>query len=166
MNLLSCFQPIRAFIFDVDGVLTDGTILILPDGVEARRMHIRDGFALQMAVKKGYCVKIISGNESAEVLYRLEKLGIRDVTMSVSDKAGLVRNYLKQKNLSQEELLYMGDDLPDIQAMQLAGLPCCPFDAAPEVRDVARYISPFCGGNACVRDVIEKTLRVQRRWVL
>jgi 3-deoxy-D-manno-octulosonate 8-phosphate phosphatase (KDO 8-P phosphatase) len=164
MNVLELFKSITTFVFDVDGVLTDGTVLVLPDGVQARRMNIKDGFALQMAIKKGYRIKIISGGNSPEVTDRLEKLGIKDISMAVLDKKALLAQYISQHNLKKEEVLYMGDDLPDLTALQVAGLACCPADAVPEVIAVCKYISPLNGGFACVRDVIEKVLKLNGNW--
>ena len=164
MNILTAFKKITTFVFDIDGVLTDGTVLVLPNGVQARRMHIKDGFALQMALKNGYRVKIISGGNSPEVLDRLNKLGVSDVHMSVLDKGTLLQEWMKAENLKQESVLYMGDDLPDLPALGVVGLPACPADAADEVKKTAIYISPLKGGEACVREVIEKVLRMNGQW--
>ena len=164
MNILTAFKKITTFVFDIDGVLTDGTVLVLPNGVQARRMHIKDGFALQMALKNGYRVKIISGGNSPEVLDRLNKLGVSDVHMSVLDKGTLLQEWMKAENLKKESVLYMGDDLPDLPALGVVGLPACPADAADEVKKAAIYISPLKGGEACVREVIEKVLRMNGQW--
>jgi len=164
MNILSAFKKITTFVFDIDGVLTDGTVLVLPNGVQARRMHIKDGFALQMALKNGYRVKVISGGNSPEVLDRLTKLGVTDVHMSVLDKGTLLLEWMKVENLKKEEVLYMGDDLPDLPALGVVGLPACPADAAEEVKKVSLYISPLKGGEAFVREVIEKVLRMNGHW--
>ncbi|MFZ9388595.1 MAG: KdsC family phosphatase [Chitinophagaceae bacterium] len=164
MNLLDRFKQIRAFVFDVDGVLTDGTVLVLTAGLQARRMHIKDGFALQMAIRHGYLVKIISGGNSPEVTDRLEKLGVHDVSMSVLDKKDFIQEFMTRHNLKPEQVLYMGDDLPDMPAMQLVGLACCPSDAVNEVRESVHYISPLKGGDACVREVIEKVLKLNDHW--
>jgi len=164
MSILSSFKKITTFVFDIDGVLTDGTVLVLPNGVQARRMHIKDGFALQMALKNGYRVKIISGGNSPEVLDRLNKLGVSDVHMSVLDKGTLLQEWMKAENLKKESVLYMGDDLPDLPALGVVGLPACPADAADEVKKAAIYISPLKGGDACVREVIEKVLRMNGQW--
>lgn len=164
MNLLSLFEKITTFIFDVDGVLTDGTVWVLRDGLQARRMHIRDGLALQMALRHGYRVKIISGGNSPEVMDRLQRLGVTDINMSVLDKRTLVETYLRDLGIEPQQALYMGDDLPDVAPLQAVGLAVCPADAVPEVKAVCQYISTLAGGDACVRDVIEKTLRVQGRW--
>ena len=164
MNILTAFKKITTFVFDIDGVLTDGTVLVLPNGVQARRMHIKDGFVLQMALKNGYRVKIISGGNSPEVLDRLNKLGVSDVHMSVLDKGILLQEWMKAENLKKESVLYMGDDLPDLPALGVVGLPACPADAADEVKKAAIYISPLKGGEACVREVIEKVLRMNGHW--
>lgn len=164
MNILSRFSRIRAFVFDVDGVLTDGTLVLLDDGQQARTMHIRDGYALQLAVKKGYHVMVISGASSEAVEKRLAKLGVKEVHMGITDKSSLLQKYLQHHALGAEEVLFMGDDMPDLEAMSLAGLPCCPSDAAPEIRELAAYISPIAGGKGCVRDVIEKTLKINGHW--
>ena len=164
MNVLELFQKISTFIFDVDGILTDAAVIVMDNGIQARRMHIKDGFALQMAQKNGYNVLIISGSNSPQVLDRLSKLGINDVHMSVLDKKQLVLDYMKTNKLKAEQVLYMGDDLPDIPAMSVVGLPCCPSDAVNEVKEAAQYISPINGGYGCVRDVIEKVLKLNDHW--
>jgi 3-deoxy-D-manno-octulosonate 8-phosphate phosphatase (KDO 8-P phosphatase) len=165
MNILEQFKKIRTFVFDIDGVLTDGTLLILKDGLQARQMHVKDGFGLQMALNKGYEVLVISGGYSEESKQRLEKLGVRKVHLAVVNKTEFLVNYVKEHSLKWDEVLYMGDDLPDLPLMQKVGLPCCPADAVYEVRGVSKYISPFNGGWGCVRDVIEKVLKVNGQWV-
>ena len=164
MNVLELFKKITTFIFDVDGVLTDGTVLVLENGLQARRMHIKDGFALQMAAKNGYRILVISGGNSPQVIERLIKLGITDVNMSVLDKKAFVTDYMLKNKLSAEQVLYMGDDLPDLPAMATVGLACCPADAVSEVKEAVQYISPVNGGLGCVRDVIEKALKLNDHW--
>ena len=164
MNVLELFKPITTFVFDVDGVLTDGSVLVLENGLQARRMSIKDGFALQMALKNGYQVRIISGGNSPQVQQRLQKLGVTDVHMSVLDKKAFVEEFMLANNLKKEEVLYMGDDLPDIPPMTVVGLACCPADAVAEVKGAVQYISPVNGGYACVRDVIEKVLKLHDQW--
>ena len=148
----------------MDGVLTDGTVLVLENGLQARRMNIKDGFALQMAVKNGYKVLIVSGGNSPQVTNRLERLGIHEVHMSVADKKTFIADYIQKNNLSKEQVLFMADDLPDLPAMSIVGLPCCPADAVTEVKEAVQYISPVKGGDACVRDVIEKVLKLNDHW--
>lgn len=164
MNVLSLFKPIKAFAFDVDGVLTDGSLLIMPGGEWLRKMNIKDGYALQLAVKKGYHIFIISGATSKPVAERLYKLGVKEVHNGVSDKKQLLLQLMQQYNLLKEQVLYMGDDIPDYEAMQEAGLLSCPFNAASEIKQVCQYISPHNGGEGCVRDVLEKVLKLNNHW--
>jgi 3-deoxy-D-manno-octulosonate 8-phosphate phosphatase (KDO 8-P phosphatase) len=164
MNVLQQFKQVTTFIFDIDGVLTDGTVLVLDNGLQARRMHIKDGFALQMALKNGFRVLIVSGGNSPQVMQRLEKLGVTDVHMSVLDKKAFIHDYARTNRLKKEELLYMGDDLPDLPVMSIVGVACCPADAVTEIKEAVHYISPLAGGSACVRDVIEKVLRLNDKW--
>jgi 3-deoxy-D-manno-octulosonate 8-phosphate phosphatase (KDO 8-P phosphatase) len=158
------FKDITTFIFDVDGVLTDGTVLVLENGLQARRMSIKDGFALQLAVRSGYRVIVVSGSSPSPVVDRLDKLGITDVHMSVLNKEVFISDLIGANKLRREEVLYMGDDLPDLPAMSVVGLPTCPADAAGEIVASAKYISPAKGGEGCVRDVIEQVLKANGHW--
>ncbi|TMI62910.1 MAG: 3-deoxy-D-manno-octulosonate 8-phosphate phosphatase [Bacteroidetes bacterium] len=164
MNVLELFSKITTFVFDVDGVLTDGTVLVLPNGVQARQMHIKDGFGLQMATRNGFKVVIVSGGTSEPVVDRLNRLGITEVYMTVIDKKEFLETYMNKKGLKWNELLYMADDLPDLEVMKHCGVSACPADAVTEVKDIAHYISPINGGFGCVREVIEKVLKVQGKW--
>ena len=139
MNILELFTPIKTFVFDVDGVLATDMLLIV-QGDWARSMNIKDGFGLQLAVKKGYRVVIISGAKSAPVLERLTALGIKDIFLGVHHKKEKLQEYVQQYDLKWEEILYMGDDIPDFSAMQLVGLPCCPADAVNEIKQISKYI--------------------------
>lgn len=163
-NPFSNFNHIKAFAFDVDGVLTNGDLIILPNGVMARTMNVKDGYALQLAIKKGYPIAIISGGNSKEVIERVNILGINDVYMNVTDKVEALKNFQQKHQLQQEEILFMGDDLPDADVMQSVGLPCCPNDAVDEIKEICKYISPFNGGKGCARDVIEKVLKLANKW--
>lgn len=162
--MLDKFKHITTFVFDVDGVMTDGSLLVLPGGVMARRMNIKDGYALQLAVKRGYRVLVISGGNAPEVKERLEKLGVKDVWMQVKDKTALLQHVMQEHGLDRNAVLYLGDDLPDLSVMQTVGLPCCPADAARDIKEIAHYISPLKGGEGCVRDVIEKVMRLRGNW--
>ena len=164
MNLLDQFKKIKTFVFDIDGVLTDGTVIVLSGDQQLRRMNIKDGFALQMAVIKGYRVFIISGGNSEAVKERLAKLGVTDVYMSVHDKKSFLQKMLTDIKQDWQDVLYMGDDLPDLELMQVAGISACPADAVAEIRETAKYISPLAGGAGCARDVIEKVLRQNDHW--
>ncbi len=162
--MLEKFKHIDCFVFDVDGVLTDGSLLVLQDGLMARKMNIRDGYALQLAVKKGYRIVIISGGNSEEVKDRLLKLGVTEVWMQTENKAKVLADIILKNGLAKESVLYMGDDIPDLEVMELSGLPCCPADAAQEIRDKSVYISRLKGGEGCARDVIEKVMKLRGDW--
>ena len=164
MNILELFKGIKTLVFDMDGVLTDGSLLILPDGIMARRMNIKDGYALQLAVKKGYNIVIVSGGSSPDAKNRLQKLGIQEVYLEVADKLIFLESYLNTHQLSWNNMLYMGDDIPDLEVMKMVKLACCPEDAVSEIRTVSKYISPVKGGFGCVRDVIEKALKLNGHW--
>jgi len=166
MTVLERFQKIKLFVFDVDGVLTDGSLYVFNDGEQARKMNIKDGFALQLAIKKGYGMLVISGAYSEAVQKRLEKLGITDVLMKVTDKRETLLRYLEEKKISAEHVLFMGDDIPDYSVMKIAGLACAPANAAPEIRSIAHFISTSNGGEGCVREVIEKVLKINGHWEL
>lgn len=164
MNVLSLFKPIKAFAFDVDGVLTDGTLFLMPDGEMVRRMHIKDGYALQLAIKKGYHVFVISGGKSELVKERLHKLGVTQVYMQAHNKTEILQQCLHQHSLQPHEVLYMGDDMPDLEVIHQVGLPCAPADACSEIKAVSKYISASNGGFGCARDVIEKVLKLNGHW--
>ena len=164
MNVLEDFKHITTFVFDVDGVLTDGTVLLLENGLQARKMNIKDGLALQMALKNGYHVVIISGGYSEPVLQRLHYLGIKEVYLATKNKLQFLEKYKEEQGLEWKEILYMGDDLPDIPTLEQVGLSCCPADAVQEVKAVSKYISILNGGYGCVRDVIEKVLKLNGQW--
>lgn len=162
--MLDRFKAITTFVFDVDGVLTDGSVLLLENGLQARQMNIKDGLALQMALQNGFQVILISGANSEPVRQRFQYLGVQEVHLGIKDKLGCLEGLLEQHQLQWHEVLFMGDDLPDIPVMSKAGLACCPADAAVDVQKISTYISPFGGGCGCVRDVIEKVLRLNNRW--
>jgi 3-deoxy-D-manno-octulosonate 8-phosphate phosphatase (KDO 8-P phosphatase) len=164
MNFKEKFNKITTFIFDVDGVLTDGTVMLLPGGELVRKMNIKDGYALQLAIKQGFNICIITGGKSESVKDRLKGLGITDVYLNVQDKVDKYEDYIFSNELSSEEILYMGDDMPDYQVMQKVFLATCPNDAAPEIKNICEYISPKNGGQGCVRDIIEQVLKVQGKW--
>jgi len=155
---------ITTFIFDVDGVLTDGTVHVTPTGEMLREMHIRDGFAMKAAVESGYNVCIISGGSNEGIRIRLKNLGITDIYLACSDKVETFKEYIDIYKIKAEEVLYMGDDIPDFHVMQLVGLPTCPQDAAPEIKSISNYISHINGGKGAVRDVIEQVMKVQEKW--
>lgn len=155
---------IDTFIFDVDGVLTNGVVTVMPDGELVRQMNIKDGYALKTAVDKGYRVCIISGGTNEGVRTRLKNLGITDIYLGAHDKVEQYNELLDMYTILPENVLYMGDDIPDYPVMKLVGLPACPNDAAPEIQGIASYISYKKGGEGCVRDIIEQVMRVQGKW--
>lgn len=157
-------NQISTFIFDVDGVLTDGTVHITSSGEMLRTMNIKDGYALKTAVDKGYNVCIISGGSNEGVRLRLKGLGITDIYLGAHNKIEQLDDYFTKKGITSENALYMGDDIPDYPVMKGIGLPCCPQDAAPEIKAISKYVSHKNGGKGAVRDVIEQVLKVQGKW--
>lgn len=165
MSLLNQFKQVKCFAFDVDGVLTDGSLLLLNDGQMVRSMNTKDGYALQFAIKKGYHIIIISGGVNAEgARLRLNKLGITEVHFQATNKKQVLETYMQTHALTPEQVLFMGDDIPDYPAMATVGLPCCPSDAVAEIKSIAKYIAAQPGGKGCVREVIEKVLKLQGHW--
>ncbi len=163
-NFKTKLTSVKAFIFDVDGVLTNGSVTLMPDGELVRMMNIKDGYALQLVVKKGYKVCIISGGKSEMVRKRLNGLGISDIYLGVNTKIDSFKEFIEIHKINPIEILYMGDDIPDYEVMQLIGVPTCPNDSAQEIKDISIYISDKKGGEGAVRDVIEQVLRVQDKW--
>lgn len=161
---LTKLHSIKAFIFDIDGVLTDATVHVTETGEQLRRFNIRDGYAMQLAIKRGFYVCAISGGKSASIVSRLKGLGLTDIHLGADKKADAYNAIIQKYRLASAEVLYMGDDIPDIPAMKLAGVPVCPADGAEEVKALSIYISPKAGGAGCVRDVIEKVMKVQKKW--
>lgn len=164
-HYLNILPHVKTMIFDVDGVLTDGSVTLLPNGEQVRKMSSRDGFAIQLAVKKGYKIIVITGGSSQMVKQKLEQLGVKEVYLKSYNKIEVFEDVCVMHNLNPERVLYMGDDLPDYEVMKRVGVPCCPENAAWEIREISSYISPLKGGEGCVRDVIEKVLRSQQNWV-
>ncbi len=155
---------VQAFIFDVDGVLTNGMVTIFPDGELVRNMNIKDGYALKCAIDAGFPVCIISGGNSKGVKKRLEGLGVTEIYLGVHNKIEKYNEILEKHKLNPAHIVYMGDDIPDYPVMELVGVACAPQDAAPQIKTIAKYVSPIKGGEGCVRDIIEQVLRVQGKW--
>ena len=155
---------ITTLIFDVDGVLTNGIVQITSNGELLRNMSIKDGYAIKTAIKLGYKICIISGGTNKGVKTRLQELGVTDIYLGTHNKIEQFEDFLNGYNIKPENVLYMGDDIPDYEVMQLAGLACCPKDAVAEIQAISKYISQKKGGDGCVRDVIEQVLKVQGNW--
>jgi 3-deoxy-D-manno-octulosonate 8-phosphate phosphatase (KDO 8-P phosphatase) len=164
-NFKEDINNVKAFVFDVDGVFSDGILILNPDGELTRSMNIKDGFAVQLAVRKGYPVGIITGSNSESIKKRFHTLGVTEVYLKSSNKLIDFNQFCLKNNLPQENVMYMGDDLPDYPVMQKAGFPVCPKDAVSEIKQIARYISDRDGGKGCVRDVIEQVLRTHGKWM-
>ncbi len=162
--MLATLQKITCFIFDVDGVLTNGDVMVMPNGVLTRKMNIKDGYALQLAVKKGYKVWVISGGNSVEVEERLHNLGVTEVHMKVKDKRALVQELSVLHQVPLNEMIFMGDDMPDYEAMSIVGVAACPKDAAVDIKSISTYISLANGGSGCAREIIEKVLKLNNHW--
>lgn len=157
-------KNITTFIFDIDGVLTDGSVLLHPDGDLIRTMNVKDGFAVKEAIQKGYHIGVISGGRSGSVRKRLLDLGVKDIHLGVHDKITSLERFLEDVKVPLSECLYMGDDLPDFHTMQKVQLATAPNDAVDEIKSIAHYVSPVNGGRGCVRDVIEQVLKAQNKW--
>ncbi|HLP13494.1 MAG TPA: HAD family hydrolase [Flavobacteriales bacterium] len=158
-------KHITTIILDFDGVLTDGTVFLLPPKEFVRTMHVRDSFAIEYAVKNGLNIAVITGGNNEVVVERMKYLGVNDVFLRASkNKLEIYEHYKKDKNLKNEEILYMGDDIPDCEPLKVAGLAACPNDAADEIKKLCEYISPYNGGQGCVRDVITQILKLKGKW--
>ncbi len=164
-NYKELLKEVTTFILDVDGVLTNGKILITSKGKMLREMNTKDGFIIKYALDKGFKIFIISGGTNKGVKERLKDLGIEEIFLGEHTKKDTYEKLIKKYNLKRNEIVYMGDDIPDIPVMKKIGVPCCPNDAVPDVKQISIYISKKNGGQGCVRDIIEQTLRVQNKWL-
>ena len=156
---------VKAFVFDVDGVFSNSKVLLHPSGDMMRTMNIKDGYALFYTIRKGYPVGIISGGNSESVKTRFSRLGIADIYLKSTNKLKNLKDFMSKYDLQPENILYMGDDLPDYEVMKLVGFPTCPIDAVEEIKEISLYISDKAGGEGCVRDVIEQVLKLQGKWM-
>ncbi len=163
-TFLEKLANITTFIFDIDGVFTDGTFLVLESGEVLRSFNVKDGYALQLAIKKGYQVCIISGGRGTAIEKRFANLNVTDLYLGIQHKMEAFDTYIQSKNVNASNILYMGDDIPDRDVMKLVGIAACPSDAVEEIKAISHYISPKKGGDTAVRDVIEKVLKVQHKW--
>lgn len=164
-NFTEELQKIKAFIFDIDGVLSTQTITLDMNGNPQRTINLRDGYALQLAIKNNYRISVISGGNSVSFKKRLNSLGVEHVYLGVSDKTEVLGKFMEDLKLLPEEILYMGDDIPDFHVMKIAGVAVCPADADNEIKQISVYISDKAGGEGCVRDVIEQVMRLHGKWM-
>ena len=164
MNYKAKLHEIKAFVFDYDGVISDGNIWSANDTIIVRSGNVKDGYAMQYTLRKGYLIAILSGGSGDSIRSRMKMLGVEDVYLGSHRKKEIFEDFLKDKQLLPEQVLYVGDDIPDYDVMRLAGVSACPADAAEEIKAVADYISHKNGGCGCVRDVIEQVLRLQGQW--
>lgn len=164
MNYKADLTHIRAFVFDFDGVMTDGSVWTYGDKETVRCGNVKDGYAIQYAVKKGYIIALISGADSQSIVNRMEALGVTQIHTGCPNKMDVYRQFLADNNLKEEEVVCMGDDIPDYEIMSHCGVAACPADAAEEIKQISNYISIFSGGHGCVRDIIEQVLRLHGKW--
>jgi 3-deoxy-D-manno-octulosonate 8-phosphate phosphatase (KDO 8-P phosphatase) len=164
-NYKEKLKDITAFIFDYDGTLTDGTVILLDEGEPLRTANVRDGYAIQLAIKKGFQVAIISGGRSQSMINRFRMLKVKHVFLGVEHKLNTLKTFMDTNGLKPENILYLGDDIPDYHAMKYSGVACCPADAAEEIKAISHYISHCKGGHGCARDVIEQVMKVQGLWL-
>lgn len=163
-NFKQKLAKITTIMFDIDGVVTDGKVLVMDSGEMVRNMNSKDGYAIHLAVSKQYRLAVISGGNNGAIKNALARAGVTDVFIGKHDKLACYLDYLKTHQLSDEEIVYIGDDLPDHEIMSRVGLAVCPADAAQEIKDICLYVSPKKGGEGCIRDIIEQILRVQGKW--
>lgn len=158
-------KNVTTFIFDYDGVMTDGTVYMDSNGDPLRTSNVKDGYAIQLASKLGYHLAVISGAVVTNITKRLNMLGVHDVYIGIPDKVVKLEEYMALYGLKPEQIVYVGDDIPDIPVMRRVGVAACPADAAPEIRQICHFVSDHPGGKGCVRDIIEQTLKVQGKWM-
>ncbi|MBR5206674.1 MAG: HAD hydrolase family protein [Alistipes sp.] len=163
-NFKEDIARVKAFVFDVDGVMTDGGIIPTPDGDFIRRYYAKDGYAMAYAIREGYKICVISGGRGEMLRRRLEMLGVERMYLNCMDKITAIKEFMADYELAAEEVIYMGDDIPDLECMRLVDIPVCPADACMEVIEASRYVSEYNGGHGAVRDIVEQVLRVQGRW--
>lgn len=164
-NFRASLHKINTFVLDYDGVLTDGNVYLTVDGEALRTANVKDGYAMQLAIKRGFQIVVISGGNSKSTYKRLENLGVKEIHLGIDDKVAKYNEVVEKYQLSPEQILYVGDDIPDMKAMHMAGIACCPSDAAEEVKEICDYISDKPGGRGCVRDIMEQVMKVQDEWM-
>ena len=165
-NFKQLLKQVKAMVFDVDGVLTDSSLILMPNGELVRTMNMRDSIAMKLAVKNGYQLCIITGGNSQAVKQRLNRLGITDIYLKTENKLEAMKEFVALYDVELSEVMYMGDDLVDHEVMTKVGVPVCPKDAVNEIKSISVYISPLNGGKGCVRDVIEQVMKISGKWVI
>lgn len=165
-NFKEDIARVEAFVFDVDGVFTDGSITPLADGDFIRTYYAKDGYAVAYAVSQGYKICVISGGRGKMIENRFNMLHVHKAYYNCADKQKALAEFIAENNLNPENVIFMGDDMPDLGVMRMVGIPVCPADAASEIIEASRYVSEYPGGRGCVRDIIEQVLRAQGKWAL
>jgi len=163
-SLFEKLKSVSTFIFDIDGVLTAGNVLVTEEGHMLRTVNIKDGYALQHAVKQGYNIAIISGGSSEGMLQRFRGLGIKEIYLGQKNKVAAFEKVCLDFGVTADDVAYMGDDMPDFPVLKLAGLPCCPADAAEDIKEICKYVSPVNGGLGCARELLERAMKIQNNW--
>lgn len=158
-------NKVKAIVFDVDGVLSRQTIVLSSEGEPLRTVNIKDGYAIQLAQKMGLRIAILTGGKTPAVRWRYEGLGVEDIYMGCAVKIKTYREFLEKYELKNEEVIYVGDDIPDYEVMRTCGCPCCPADACPDIKEISTYVSSCNGGDGCGRDIVEQVLRAQGKWL-
>lgn len=166
MNVFAEFLRLRALVFDVDGVMTNGSLLLTEEGNFLRTFNIRDGYAIRRAIECGLKIVVISGGNSKGVERRLESIGVQDIYLGANDKLPVLKSWMESHGMDPTDLAYMGDDILDAEAMQHVLIRACPADAAPEIKAISNYFSSYKGGEGCVRDLIEQVLKAQNQWYI
>lgn len=164
-NYKAKLKDINTFIFDVDGVFTNNIVYLSTDGEQLRTANVRDGYTVQLAVKLGLRIAILSGGRGEATRKRFEGLGVRDIFLGAGTKIDVFNKFIAANNINHEDVCYMGDDIPDFAVMHAVGLATCPADAVPEIKSIVHYVSPFKGGEGCVRDVLEQALKMKGFWM-
>ena len=163
-NFKEDISKVKAFVFDVDGVFTDGDIIPLTNGDFIRKYNAKDGYAVTYAIRAGYPVAVITGGRGESLELRFKMLGVTRFYPNIADKLPVLRTFMEELSLTPDEVMFMGDDIPDLECMKYVGMPVCPADAASEIIEASRYVSQFSGGHGCIRDVIEQVLRAHDKW--
>ena len=164
MNVFDKLSQIHGMIFDIDGVFTDNNILVTDQGEFLRTMNVRDGYAVKRALQAGKKIAIISGGKSIGIIKRMNILGVHEIHLGIENKIDVFNSIIDEWNIPIENILYMGDDIPDLECMKIAGLAACPKDSVPEILEICEYVSTFEGGKGCVRQIIEQILQAQNQW--